>query len=112
VCLTEDVSTGWISTAGRLFYVALIGESMSCGAGGLLYLFLKMAANVLSAVIVASPTVFKGTSGWGYLRESVMALAIMRIISVEDSCGIGELCEKNSKVSTMRSIAVDVIYTF
>jgi hypothetical protein len=44
--------TCWMSTAGRLFYAALIGESMITGDEGFLYLFLKMAANVVSAMIV------------------------------------------------------------
>jgi hypothetical protein len=89
--LTGDVSTGWIRTAGRLFSLALIGESMSSGAGGLLYLFLKMAATVVSDVIVSSPIVEKGTSGWGCLRASVISWAAIRSLSVEDNCGIGEL---------------------
>jgi hypothetical protein len=71
-----------------------------------------MADNVVSAIIVSSPTVFKGISGFGCLRESVISLAAMRSLSVEESCGIGELYEKNSKVFTMRSLDVDVIYTF
>jgi hypothetical protein len=64
VCLTGDVSTGWISTAGCFFFAALSGESMSSGAGGLLCLFLKMADNVVSVFIVSSPTVLKVPSRW------------------------------------------------
>jgi hypothetical protein len=33
-------------------------------------------------------------------------------LSADDNCGIGELCEKNSSVSTMRSLAVAEMYTF
>jgi hypothetical protein len=55
--------TGWMSTVGRLFYVALIGESMINGAEGFLYLFLKMADNVVSAVIVSSP-IFLESNIW------------------------------------------------
>jgi hypothetical protein len=51
---------GWISsTAGRLFYAALIGESMITEAKGLLNLFFNMAANVVSVVIVSPPLVEK-----------------------------------------------------
>jgi hypothetical protein len=112
VCLIGDVSTGWINTAGRLFSAALIGESMRYGDGVLLYFLLKMAANVVSAFIVSSPTVLKGKYRFGFLRASVISLAAIMSLSVEESCAIGELCGKNSKVSTMRSLAVDVIYTF
>jgi hypothetical protein len=112
MCLTGDISTGWISTAGRLFYAALSRESMSSGAGGLLYLILKISGNVVSAVSMSYPTVLKGTSGWGCLRASVISLVAIRSLSMEESCGIGELCGENSKVSTMRSLAVDVIYIY
>jgi hypothetical protein len=85
---------------------------MSSGAGGLLYLFLIMADNVVSVVIVSYPTVLKGASRCGCFRASVILLAAIRILYVEESSGIGELCWKNSKVSAMRLLAVDVIYTF
>jgi hypothetical protein len=53
----------WISTAGRLFYAALIGESMITVDKGFLNLFFNMAANVVSAIIVPSPIVEKGMYG-------------------------------------------------
>jgi hypothetical protein len=43
------------------------------GAKGLLNFFLDMAANVVSAVIVSSPILAKGTSGWGCFRASVIS---------------------------------------
>jgi hypothetical protein len=104
VRLIGDVSTGWINTARRLFSAALIGEFMSFGAGGLLYFILKMADYVISVVILLYPTVLKGTSGCGCLRASVISLAAIISLSVEESCGIGEICGENSKVSTMRSL--------
>jgi hypothetical protein len=112
VCLIGDVSACWIDTAGPLFFAALIGESMRCCAGILLYFLLKMAANVVSALIVSYPTVIKGTSGCGCLRASAISLAAIMSLSAEESCGIGELRGKNSKVSTMHSLAVDVMYIF
>jgi hypothetical protein len=46
------------------------------------------------------------------LRSSVISLASIRSLSADEICGIGELCRKNSKVSTMRSLAFDVMYKF
>jgi hypothetical protein len=94
------------------FSAALIGESMITGAEGFLYLFLNMDANVVSDVIVSSPIVEKVTSGWGSFRASFMSWAAIRSLYVEEICGIGELRGKKSKVSTMPSLAVNVIYTF
>jgi hypothetical protein len=55
-----------------VFSEALIGESIMCCAGLLLYFLLKMADYVVSAVIVLFPTVSKGTSGSGWLRVSAI----------------------------------------
>jgi hypothetical protein len=81
--------TGWMRTAGRLFSAALIGESMITGAEGLLYLFLKMADNSVSAVIVSSPIVEKVKSVWGCFRASVMSWDAIRSLYVEEICDIG-----------------------
>jgi hypothetical protein len=64
---------GWMSTAGRLLLAALMGDSMIYGAKGFLNLFLKMDDNIVSAVIVSSPIVAKGTYGWGCFRVSVIS---------------------------------------
>jgi hypothetical protein len=91
LCLVGDVSTDRTYTAGRLFSAALIGGSMRCYAGLLLYFLLKMAANVVSALIMSSTTVLKVTSGCGCLRASAKSLAVIMSRSAEESCGIGEL---------------------
>jgi hypothetical protein len=72
----------------------------------------KISAKVARADIVSSPMVAKGTSGWGCFKASVMSWAAIRIRSVDDICGMGELGGENSSVSTMRSLAFTVIYMF
>jgi hypothetical protein len=60
---------GWMSTAGRLFSAALIGDYMITGDKGVLNLFLNMADNVVSAVIVSSRIVEKGRLDGGALEH-------------------------------------------
>jgi hypothetical protein len=48
---------------------------------------------------------------YGSLRASVMSLAAIKTLSVDEICGMGELLGGNSNVSTIRSLAGDVIYT-
>jgi hypothetical protein len=82
---------GWMCTTGCLFSAALIGDYMITGTKGFLNLFLNMDDNVVSSVIVSSPIVEKGTSGWGCFRASVILRAAINSRSVEEMCGIGEL---------------------
>jgi hypothetical protein len=54
-------------------------------------LFLNMVANVVKAMMVSSPIVSKGTLGCGCFRASVMSWAAIKTLSVDESCGMGEL---------------------
>jgi hypothetical protein len=75
-------------------------------------LSLKIAANSASAQTVSSLICMNLTSGWGFCKASVMCFAAMSNRPVDNSCGIWKVCEKNSRVSMMRSLAVEEMYTF
>jgi hypothetical protein len=89
-----------------------MGTSGISGASAFLNFLVKFSAKVAIADIVSSPMVANGTSGWGCFKASVMSWEAISTLSVEDIYGIGELCGKKSCVSTMRSLAVAVMYTF
>ena len=72
LCFTGDVSTGWTRSPGCLFYLVFGAFFVAC-TGVLLSFFMKMAANVVSAVIVLSLIVEKFTSGQGGFKLSVMS---------------------------------------
>jgi hypothetical protein len=73
----------WLDEYRRAFFsAALIGEFMITGAKGFLNLFLNLEANVVSAVIVSSPVVEKGTYGWGCFRASIVSRAAIESLSV------------------------------
>jgi hypothetical protein len=59
------------------------------------------------AEFVLSPIVVNGTSGCVFFKASVMPFEAMSNMSGDDICDIGELLGKNSKVSTIISLAVD-----
>jgi hypothetical protein len=88
VCLIGDVSTGWINSAGRLFFCGL-----NLGVNEVLHwnMVVRYFENVASAPIISSPTVLKGKSGCGCLRTSAISVAAIPNLPVEESCGIGEL---------------------
>jgi hypothetical protein len=64
------------------------GAAASVGDGVCCTLSLKMAANSAGAKMVLSPTRVNGSSGWGFCKASVMSLAAMINLSVDDNCGI------------------------
>jgi hypothetical protein len=107
-----EVRIGWDKTAGFLFSAALAGAFENPGAWTFWNSLFKISASFVSAAIVSSTTCANGTSGWGFFNALDMSLAAMINLHVEDNCGIGELWGKNSRVSTMRSLAVSEMYTF
>jgi hypothetical protein len=69
-------------------WVTFGGAAGGVGGGVCRNLSLKIAANSASAEMVSSPTRANGTSGWGFCKASVMYLAAMINLSVDDNCGI------------------------
>ena len=70
--LTGYVSTSCTRAYGCLFYETFGAVVVAC-TGGLLIFFVKMAAKVVSAVILSSQIASKGTSRWGCFKVTVMS---------------------------------------
>ena len=69
--LTGDVSTCSPIAAGCLLSASFDAVVFAC-TGGLWSFFVKIAANVVSAVVLSYLIVAEGTSGWGRFKVSVV----------------------------------------
>jgi hypothetical protein len=79
---------GFYYSARHLRGLTVGGAAWSVEGGVCCNLNLKISASSVSAKMVTSPTWVNGTSGWEFCKASVMSLAVMINLSVEDNCGI------------------------
>jgi hypothetical protein len=83
-----EAKIGLDDSAGHVICLTVGGAAGSVGGGRCHNLSLKIVASLASADMVSSPTWANDTSGWGFYKASVMYLAAMINLSVEDNCGI------------------------
>jgi hypothetical protein len=83
-----EAKIGFDDSARLGLWVTFGGAAGSVEGGVCRNLSLKIAANSVSAEMVSSPTRASGTSGWVFCKASVMSLAAMSNLLVEDNCGI------------------------
>jgi hypothetical protein len=81
-----EIRVGKGMRLGRGMTVA--GEAWVARDGACCNLSLKIAAKSERAFTVSSPTLAKGTSGWGLWKASAMSLAAISNRSVDYNCGI------------------------
>jgi hypothetical protein len=84
----REANIGLDDLARHVHSVNLGGAAGRVGVYFFRNLSLKISASSVRAEMVTSPTWVDGTYGWGFGKASIISLAAMINISVEDNCGI------------------------